>query len=120
MKDLSAKLTSKGQLVIPAELRRKHKIKAGTRVKFLDDEFGRIIVVPITEEYIERMMGCLAGGPDLLAIWEKEHRQEKDFSDKMEERSRIRRATGTRGKHAAVKTPKPVRRTSRHKDALLA
>lgn len=76
MKELSATFTSKGQLVVPVELRRKHKIKAGTKVKFLEDQFGRIILQPITEEYIDRVRGCLAGGPDLLAIWMKEHREE--------------------------------------------
>lgn len=76
MKEQSATFTSKGQLVIPAELRRKHGIEAGTRVKFLEDSFGRIVLQPITEEYVDRVMGCLADGPDLLAGWEKEHRQE--------------------------------------------
>jgi len=76
MKELSGTVTSKGQLVVPAELRRKHKIKAGTRVHFLEDQFGRIILQPITEEYLESLMGCLADGPDYLAIWEKEHRAE--------------------------------------------
>ena len=83
MKELTGTFTSKGQLVIPAELRRKHKIKAGTKVNFSEDELGRIIVQPITEEYIDRLMGCLADGPDLLAMWEKEHRAEKDLSDKV-------------------------------------
>ena len=76
MKEASATFTSKGQLVIPAELRRKHGIQAGTRVKFLEDQFGRIVLQPITEDYIDRVMGCLAEGPDLLADWEKEHRTE--------------------------------------------
>ena len=76
MKDVCSTFTSKGQLVIPAELRRKHKIEAGTKVKFLEDQFGRIVLQPITEEYIDRVMGLLAGGPDLLARWEKEHREE--------------------------------------------
>jgi AbrB family looped-hinge helix DNA binding protein len=76
MKELSATFTSKGQLVVPAELRRKHGIEAGTRVKFLEDQFGRIVLQPITEEYVDRIMGCLADGPDLLAKWEGEHRQE--------------------------------------------
>jgi len=62
--------------VIPAELRRKYKIGAGTKVRFLEDQFGRIVLHPITEEYVDRVMGLLAGGPDLLAIWEKEHREE--------------------------------------------
>ncbi len=76
MKEASATFTSKGQLVIPAELRRKHGIEAGTRVKFLEDQFGRIVLQPITEDYVDRVMGCLAEGPDLLAGWEKEHRSE--------------------------------------------
>jgi len=76
MKDGCATFTSKGQLVIPAALRRKHKIEAGTKVKFLEDQFGRIVLQPITEDYIDRVMGLLAEGPDLLASWEKEHREE--------------------------------------------
>ena len=76
MTDKSATFTSKGQLVIPAELRRKHGIEAGTKVKILEDQFGRIILQPITEEYVDRVMGCLAKGPDLLANWKKEHRTE--------------------------------------------
>jgi AbrB family looped-hinge helix DNA binding protein len=76
MKDQSSTFTSKGQLVIPAELRRKHGIEAGTRVKILEDQFGRIVLQPITEEYVDRVMGCLAKGPDLLANWKKEHRAE--------------------------------------------
>ena len=45
--------------------------------KFLEDQFGRIVLQPVTGRYIDRLMGCLAEGPDLLANWEKEHREEK-------------------------------------------
>ena len=76
MKDISSTFTSKGQLVIPAELRRKHKIEAGTKVRILEDQFGRIVLQPITDEYIRRVRGMFAHGPDLLANWEKEHREE--------------------------------------------
>jgi AbrB family looped-hinge helix DNA binding protein len=76
MNEISATVTSKGQLVVPAYLRRKHGIEAGTRIKFLEDQFGRIVLQPITEEYVDRIMGCLTGGPDLLAKWKKEHRKE--------------------------------------------
>ena len=62
--------------MIPAELRRKHKIEAGTKVKILEDQFGRIVLQPLTDDYIDRVMGLLAAGPDLLALWEKEHREE--------------------------------------------
>ena len=76
MKKASATLTSKGQVVIPAALRRKHGIKAGTKVCFLEDDFGRIILQPINEEYIDRVRGCLAGGPELVESWLREHREE--------------------------------------------
>ena len=76
MRDLCSTFTSKGQLVIPAELRRKHKIEAGTKVKILEDQFGRIVLQPLTVDYIDRVRGLLADGPDLLALWEKEHREE--------------------------------------------
>jgi len=76
MKDLRATFTSKGQLVVPAELRRKHGIEAGTRVKFLEDQFGRIVLQPITEDYVDRMRGFLSSGADLLEKWNVEHREE--------------------------------------------
>ncbi|MGA8763499.1 MAG: AbrB/MazE/SpoVT family DNA-binding domain-containing protein [Candidatus Sulfotelmatobacter sp.] len=76
MSDISATVTSKGQLVVPAYLRRKHGIETGTRIKFLEDQFGRIVLQPITEEYVDRVMGCLASGPNLVAKWKKEHRHE--------------------------------------------
>jgi AbrB family looped-hinge helix DNA binding protein len=76
MKELCSTFTSKGQLVIPAELRRKHKIEAGTKVRILEDHLGRIVLQPITVDYIDRVRGMLADGPDLLALWEKEHREE--------------------------------------------
>jgi AbrB family looped-hinge helix DNA binding protein len=76
MEKMSATFTSKGQLVVPAALRRKHGIETGTRVRFLEDQFGRIVLQPNTEQYVDRVMGCLAGEPDLLEKWEKEHRKE--------------------------------------------
>jgi len=75
MKQISGTVTSKGQLVIPAELRRKNGIRAGTRVHFLEDELGRIVLQPVSEEYIDRLMGCLAGG-NMLQTWLVQHRRE--------------------------------------------
>jgi AbrB family looped-hinge helix DNA binding protein len=76
VKDITATVTSKGQLVVPAEIRRKHGIAAGTKIKFLEDQFGRIVLQPLTAHYVDRIMGCLAEGPDMLAAWEIEHRAE--------------------------------------------
>lgn len=61
--------------MVPAELRRRHGIKAGTKVRFLEDQFGRIVLQPITEDYLDRVRGCLAGR-NLVASWEREHREE--------------------------------------------
>lgn len=75
MKSLSATVTSKGQLVIPAELRRKHGIRPGTKVSFFEDPLGGIVMHPITEEYIDRIAGSLKGG-NMLETWLEEHRAE--------------------------------------------
>lgn len=69
--------SSKGQIVIPAELRKKHKIRAGTKVAIFEDPMGRIVLQPITEDYISRMRGLLAAEKlNLLETWEVEHRLE--------------------------------------------
>jgi AbrB family looped-hinge helix DNA binding protein len=53
-------VTSKGQLVIPAELRRKHAIGSGTRVRF-EETKGGIIVRPIRDDTISRLRGIAKG-----------------------------------------------------------
>jgi AbrB family looped-hinge helix DNA binding protein len=75
MNILRGTFTSKGQLVIPSELRKKHNIRAGTKVAIFEDPSGRIILQPITEEFIDRMTGCLKGG-NMVESWLKEHRIE--------------------------------------------
>lgn len=56
----SARVTSKGKLIIPIELRKRYFIKAGTRVHFEAVENG-ILLRPVTREYIRQLRGCLAG-----------------------------------------------------------
>ncbi len=52
--------TVKGQIVIPAELRRKYGIKAGTKITIIDT--GETIVLkPVTEETYRRLQGSLKG-----------------------------------------------------------
>lgn len=60
MKAETGVVTSKGQLVIPARLRRRLGIKKGTRVSFLEDG-GRLILQPITPEFIASLRGSLKG-----------------------------------------------------------
>lgn len=56
----TAIVTTKGQVVIPAKLRRKLGIKQGTRVVF-DEKNNTIVIRPITEAYIGSLQGMLAG-----------------------------------------------------------
>ncbi len=52
----TAHVMAKGQVVIPAKLRRKYDIREGTCVHFLEEE-GRIVLQPVTPEYIRSFRG---------------------------------------------------------------
>jgi AbrB family looped-hinge helix DNA binding protein len=58
-------VTTKGQIVIPAKLRRKFGIKRGTQV-YVYDRDGEIIIKPITDEYIQKMAGVTGTKGKLL------------------------------------------------------
>jgi len=69
-------VSTKGQLVIPAELRRKYGIKPGTRVEVID-RGDQIVLQPITEEYVRKLRGSLKGG-NALRVLEEERREDKE------------------------------------------
>jgi AbrB family looped-hinge helix DNA binding protein len=52
--DLSYTITAKGTVTIPAEIRRKYKLKKGSRVKFVETEEG-ILLIPIVP--LEELFG---------------------------------------------------------------
>ena len=76
----SACVTSKGQLVVPARLRRKYGIKAGTRVRFLERD-SEIILQPLTRQYIRSVCGLLAEAgpatPELLRERKRDRQREE-------------------------------------------
>jgi AbrB family looped-hinge helix DNA binding protein len=51
-------VTTKGQLVVPARLRRKLGIKPGTKVCFVE-RGNEILFQPVTKEYIRSVCGML-------------------------------------------------------------
>ena len=55
-----ATVKAKGQVVIPVDIRRRFRIDEGTRVAFLEEE-GRLVIQPVTDQFIEGMKGMLAG-----------------------------------------------------------
>lgn len=70
-------VTIKGQIVIPAKLRRKYGIKNGTRIHFYEKN-GEIIIIPVTAEIIKKNAGFLATKGKLLkALMEEKKRERK-------------------------------------------
>ena len=76
MKIETSVVTTKGQLVIPARLRRQLGIVRGTQVSFVEDN-GRIIVQPITRNFIRGLRGSLKGGRSALKHLLAERRRER-------------------------------------------
>ena len=68
--------TAKGQMTIPAALRRKYGIKNGTRIIVTDIGDG-IALKPITGEYLKNLQGSLKGRGGLKALVE-ERRADKE------------------------------------------
>jgi AbrB family looped-hinge helix DNA binding protein len=66
--------TAKGQIVIPAPLRRKYGIREGTRIRIVD-EGDRIVLRPLTPEYVRKLRGVLKGGGALKALSEERRRE---------------------------------------------
>lgn len=54
----SAVVTTKGQLVVPAGIRRRFGIKPGTAVRFIERD-GEILFQPVTREFIRSLQGSL-------------------------------------------------------------
>lgn len=68
--------TSKGQVVIPSKLRKRFEIKEGTRFHVEVDEKGhRIILKPITREYIHSLRGKFRGKGLMKALREEKKRE---------------------------------------------
>jgi AbrB family looped-hinge helix DNA binding protein len=65
MKTEVSTVTTKGQLVIPSKLRRKFGIRKGTQVAFLEEN-QRLVLQPLTPEFIRSLRGSLKGEPSAL------------------------------------------------------
>lgn len=85
-----ATVTSKGQLVIPAKLRRKYGIGKGTRVAITEDNH-KLVLQPINGQFIESLRGSLKGGPSLTDFLKKERRREFEIEERKIKEFRPRR-----------------------------
>ena len=69
----------KGQIVIPSKIRRKIGIKEGKRVQVdVDGQAHRIILTPVTAEYIQNLRGKYKG-KRLLTALAAEKKREKEL-----------------------------------------
>lgn len=68
--------TVKGQIVIPATLRRKYGIKNGTKI-IVTDIGDAIVLKPVTEQYLKNLQGSLKGKGGLKVLVE-ERRNDKE------------------------------------------
>ena len=75
----SSVVTVKGQIVIPAPIRRKVGLKKGTRV-FIEERNGDIVVHPATANFYDRCFGMFKGA-GLLKLLERERQKETDRED---------------------------------------
>ena len=70
-----AKISSKGWLVIPAELRKKYRLEPGQYVRVVD--YGGVLsLVPQLKDPVKEGMGSLEGGSSLVdALFESRNRE---------------------------------------------
>jgi virulence-associated protein VagC len=67
---------SAGALVIPEEFQKELGMGEGTRLS-VHCEGGRLVMQPITEDYISSLRGCCKGEDSLVEARQREHRKEK-------------------------------------------
>ncbi len=68
--------TSKGQIVIPSSVRKKFGIREGTRIQIeVDEKARRIVLQPITREYIYSLSGKLRGKGLLKSLMDEKKRE---------------------------------------------
>ncbi len=77
----TAKVSTKGWVVIPKDLREKYRIEKGTQVQVVD--YGGVLaLVPLPDDPVEALHGMLAEKPsltaDLLAARAQDKAQEED------------------------------------------
>ncbi len=83
MRSYRTTVSSKGQVVIPAELREQLGLEKGTPATW-SEERGRLVLTPITERRLNEIRGFLKPAPgtgsmfeDLFAERERERKREK-------------------------------------------
>ncbi len=80
-----AKVTSKGQITIPIDIRKKLGVKEGDKVLFVE-EAGRVYVINSSLEALQRAQEAFSGEAERLGL-----KDEQDVADMISELRRERR-----------------------------
>jgi AbrB family looped-hinge helix DNA binding protein len=78
----AVKTSSKGQVVIPVEIREKLGIKPGHMVN-LTLEGEKVVITPLPEDPIKALRGSLKGKPSLTKALLKERKEERKREEKI-------------------------------------
>lgn len=79
---MTTKLSEKGQIVIPVELRNRYGIKPGDQIELMDIG-GEIVVIPIVvKSPIDEARGMLRGGRSTREVLKLIRKEEKQFERK--------------------------------------
>ena len=74
----SVKVLNKGQIVIPASIRKKYGIKPGNRIQMF--EYGRLIyIVPYVDDPVGDAKGCLPAAPSLSEELLADRKRERNY-----------------------------------------
>jgi AbrB family looped-hinge helix DNA binding protein len=82
-------MTSKGQIVVPAKLRRRHGLKPGTKVYFIERD-SDILFRPVTKEYLKSVHGMLKSETSMTKELLKERAKDREREEAKIEKHRTR------------------------------
>ena len=71
-------VTTKGQVVIPAKIRRKFGIKKGTRVAFIEQD-KKLIIQPLDKNYFESLAGIIYTKGKILKSLMEDKKKEREL-----------------------------------------
>ena len=80
-----AKVTSKGQITIPIDIRRRLGVKEGDKILFIEEQ-GKIVMMNSSMEALRKAQAAFAGEADRLGL-----KDEQDVADLVSELRRERR-----------------------------
>jgi len=71
-------VTVKGQIVVPAKIRTKYRMKKGTKVAFIEQN-GKLIIQPLDQHYFENLAGILGTEGDMLKSLMEDKKREREL-----------------------------------------